>query len=49
MHGLIEEKYAEIKNELENYNKTQKQNFKGLESIIEVADSLVYKARASSD
>lgn len=36
IHQLIEEKYSEIKAELENYNRTQKANFKGLESIIEV-------------
>ena len=36
IHNIIEDKYNEIKHELENYNKTQKNNFKGLESIIEV-------------
>ena len=36
IHQIIEDKYTEIKQELESYNKTQKQNFKGLESIIEV-------------
>ena len=36
INRIIEEKYNEIKQELENYNKTQKTNFKGLESIIEV-------------
>ena len=40
IHMIIEEKYSEIKQELENYNKTQRTNFKGLESIIEV--SLLY-------
>ena len=36
IHLIIDDKYSEIKHELENYNRTQKQNFKGLESIIEV-------------
>ena len=36
IHRLIDTKYNEIKEELENYNNTQKENFKGLEKIIEV-------------